>query len=70
MPETQHVTQQTLQQIHSLGQEQVPDFIANRQRAKALSPLIKQLNNTLLSGRAEQKEGARIALEKLGFTDV
>ncbi|WP_370401101.1 hypothetical protein [Sulfitobacter sp. JB4-11] len=70
MTETGYVTSHPIQHIQNLLPEQVPDFISNQQRNRALTALIKQLNATLLSGQAEQREGARIALEKLGFIDV
>lgn len=59
-----------MQHIHSLPTEQVPAFISHQQKNRALTVLIKQLNTTLLNGQDDQRQAARIALEKLGFIDI
>lgn len=70
MTETAQTSSHAIQFIHGLASDQVAGFIADRQKNRALTVLVKQLNTTLLNGPAEQREAARIALEKLGFIDV
>ena len=70
MTETAHHTSHSLQIIHGLAHDQVADFIKDQQKNRGLTALIKQLNTTLLSGTADQRKAAQIALEKLGFVDV
>ena len=70
MQHTSHMTAQAMQEINNLAPDQVADFISTCQRSKVLSPLIKQLNAALLTGREDQRQDARSALKKLGFPDV
>lgn len=59
-----------MQHIGSLPTEQVSAFISHKRKNRALTILVKQLNTTLLNGQKEQRQAARIALEKLGFIDI
>lgn len=70
MTETAQVTSHSMQIIQGLASDQIADFIQLQQKNRAFTALIKQLNTTLLNGPKDQREAARIALEKLGFIDV
>ena len=70
MASTAFIQTPTFDFIHNLPVDQVPAFIADQQKNRSLTAVVKELNTALLNGRREHRESARVALEKLGFIDV
>lgn len=55
------------QRISEISPEDVPAFIRNKIAERGLLPLIRDLNQDVLSGDAFRKNEAEHALRRLGF---
>ena len=64
-----HVNHDIPVSVHVLGLDpsDVPPFVRRCVRERSLSGLVKNLNNELLFGTADQREEARRDLKHIGF---
>lgn len=55
--------------ILSIDRAEIADFIQDQASAKTLSPLVKQLNDLLITGDEDASHLAASALRHLGFPE-